>query len=326
MPSNSGDAQPVSSGRRTLLALLVSACMAAAGIMYYSTHREEFHLITSVSAGAVAALALSHMAVGLCNSLPLKILTDHYGLDLKFSQWYGLVRLTTFANLWMPSGAALSARALYLKRFHELPYHSFAAMTGLASVLRLLVAGLLGLLFLLFGTGGAQPALMAFAAGITVFMIIILLFAGRIRNGRLAAIRVIRVTGEEWDRIHGDRRALIGLLTVNAFMVVFSGIEVYFSFRAFSLHVPFTVSSALAAFMVVSGVVKILPGNFGVKEAVIIGLSGLSGIGVNEALHAAALMRVNGIAWNLLLVPFFAHSLLQGRSHRDEAGNRQSLS
>jgi len=129
--------------------ILLPIVVLALIIYYYTKHREDFQLITTVSVGPILIISLLKLVRMYCRSLELKILTDHYNLNLSFSQWFGLSRVTAFSNLFLPSGGGASLKAVYLKKCHDLRYSSFVALTGIATILKLMVFAMFSIALLL---------------------------------------------------------------------------------------------------------------------------------------------------------------------------------
>ena len=82
----------------------------AAGIFYYYEHQQDFHIITTISVSALVALSFLFIVNSLCYGLQLKILMNHYKLNIGFLQCYGISRVGSFMNLFLPiGGGAISS-------------------------------------------------------------------------------------------------------------------------------------------------------------------------------------------------------------------------
>lgn len=102
-----------------LISLFVLLAIIALGGLYFSRHREEFYLITTIAPDNIVGLFANKLVQAVVLGWQLKILTDAYGLRLAFSQWFGISRLTTFAGLFLPFPGAAAIRAVYLKRCYD---------------------------------------------------------------------------------------------------------------------------------------------------------------------------------------------------------------
>jgi uncharacterized membrane protein YbhN (UPF0104 family) len=148
-------------GIRRILSYVLLVMIAAMAVLYFMGHREEFHIIGAVSGGAVVLLSVLQLFSGIFYGLQQKILTDHYKLNLNFFQWYGLIRATSFANLWLPFAAGTSVKALYLKKVHNLDYSSFIALTAVMNLIKFMVNSLFACILLLVTIRSAPPFLFA---------------------------------------------------------------------------------------------------------------------------------------------------------------------
>lgn len=292
---------------RKIISYLVLLAIAGMAAFYYAGHREDFHIIATVSVGAIAVLSVLQLFSGILYGLQLKIMTDHYRLNLNFFQWYGLMRATSFANLWLPSGAGTSVKALYLKKVHNLNYSSFIAMAAITNLVKFMINSLFACILLRFAMRSASVFLFAVSLFVFVATSAFILFSHRIRSRFFPSWDFLKKVAEEWQDIRKDHAVVVKLILVSCFLFFLTSAQVYVSFRAFSFALSPATSGIISAFTTITGAIALIPGNFGVKEAIIVGISGIDGIGVNEGIHAAALSRITGIAWTLLLSSFFSH-------------------
>lgn len=188
---------------RRIFSVVLLTVIVSLGILYYVQRREDFRLIAGVSVKSLVVLSVLQIGSTTFYGLQLKILTDHFKLKLKFSQCYWLIRATAFANLWLPSGGGASVKALYLKRFHNLSYSSFAALTGIANVTRFMVFSFFALV--LSGLFGKAPALLfAIFASIFLGTLLVLLLDHRISSSHFSSLEFVRIVqrnGKKYARI-----------------------------------------------------------------------------------------------------------------------------
>ena len=90
---------------------------------------------------------------------------------------------------------------------------------------------------------------------------------------------------------------------VNALGLVISIFNVQAAFGAFEIGIPLAAAAAISCFLNLIGTMKLIPGDLGIRELVVVGVSGLFGVGVNESLHAAALHRLVETMLTLLFAP-----------------------
>ena len=283
------------------------ALILIGGVSYYHSHREEFHLITSISAASVLTISFLMVLQRVNFGLQLKILTDHYRLNLTIPQCLGLSWITTFINLWTPIGAGASFKAIYLKKIHALTYSAYIASMGIANVLHFLVNSLVAIALLLYSGQRMAVPLFPIAAACFVASSSFLLFGHKMRACAVRVTRYFRAVFEEWEEMRKDRKAVIQLIILSFLMVLVMTFVNYFLFRAFSAEISVPASATIAVFSRMAGVMNLVPGNLGITEGVVIAISHGYGIGVNESVHAALMGRILSTAWTFILAPFFRY-------------------
>jgi uncharacterized membrane protein YbhN (UPF0104 family) len=258
--------------------------------------------------GAVVVVALLRVSLFFCHGAQVKVLTDHYNLNLRFSQWFGLSRMTTLANLVLPLGSGSSLKAVYLQRFHNLTYSSFLASAAVGGITRIVIMSFLTMALLLPSWPQSVPLLAvmgaAFAGGL-----LFILFGHKLPEQYYFSSNKLLSIVKEWRKIRTDHKTLGRLAILNCIIYVVSTLEIYVSFKAFSIDASLVSSGVISAFTTFSGAIGLIPANLGIKEAIFMTISAVYGMGINEGLHAAALHRVVGAACTILLAPGFAYPL-----------------
>ncbi len=298
------------------LSIVIFTIVIGLGALYYVKHREDFHLITSVSIYAVIAVSLLKIGQIIIHGLQVKILTDHFELGLKFSQWVGISRMHNFTSLFLPSAGATSLKAFYLKQTHHLGYSSFAASTALATILRLMLVAFFAVPLLLFSSL-SNLSLISIPVAVLILTMSLFLFGNIIGGSYLLSWQKLKNLMYEWQMIRKDHRMIIKLILLNCFLFSANSLSVYASFRAFSIGISVVLSGVICAFTMLSNAFRLVPANLGIREGIFMGVSALYGTGINEALHAAALGRVIEIACTLLLAPGFSYFLIRGSRHNE---------
>jgi uncharacterized membrane protein YbhN (UPF0104 family) len=293
---------------RKIISVLLLAAVIAAGTFYFLKHREAFQLITTVSLSTVFLVAAIQFLSSIGYGFQFKILTDHYKLHLKFPQWYGLIRTSSFSDLWLPTGGA-SLKAIYLKRIHNLRYSSFVASAAITNIIKLMVNSLFALILLLFVK--AKVPILLFWVIFFFFLstVLVLLLAHRGRMDYLPSLKIVQNMRKEWSKFREDHETLIKLTGINCAIFIAGSLQVYFSFSAFSVHISLVTSGVIAALSIITRTINLIPGNFGLRELIVVALAGLEGITANEGLHAAALTRMIEIVLTLVLAPGFFYNL-----------------
>jgi uncharacterized membrane protein YbhN (UPF0104 family) len=295
---------------RKFFSLLFLLIILGVGALYYRAHSSEFHIIYAVSVKYVILLSFLQLLSSLFYALRLKIIADYYHLDLNFFQLYGLFRAASFSSLVLPLAGGATAKAYYLKKFHNLKYSSFVAMSGLSGIIAFVTNGIIALLLLAWigRFSGHLPVVLGLivVGGLAAFLTVH-------RAARFPYYNFIREVGEEWENLKKDVGTISRLILVSLFIFCLSSLQMYVAFRVFSIDLPLVAGGVMAALAAMTSVVKIVPGDIGVRETIMISIAGLSGVSLNGGVNAALLSRIVGVAWTLLLTPVFLHGLTAGK-------------
>jgi uncharacterized membrane protein YbhN (UPF0104 family) len=205
------------------------------------------------------------------------------GVRLTPLDWFRLITMTTFSN-YLPLSAGLFAKALFLKRVHDVPYRRFAVGQTTLFVLVLATNGLTGLLILavqfpeaLFGVVGAGFAALTLSGA--------LLF--------LPAAVQQKVT-HEWFPLAegvGPRANLAPVAAVQLGMLGASSLSLLLCFGMGDGDVGLMACVLFNAAAVITRLITIVPGALGIREFLIGGLAALVGFDLRDAVVAATLAR-----------------------------------
>jgi uncharacterized membrane protein YbhN (UPF0104 family) len=294
---------------RKIISGVLFIAVIIAGTFYFFKHREDFQLITNVSIYTVFLLTAIQFASTIGYGFQFKILTDHYKLELKFPQWYGLIRTSAFSDLWLPAGGGTSLKAIYLKRIHNLRYSSFVASAAITNIIKLMVNSLFALVLLFFVRAKVPVSLFWIVFCFLLSTVLVLFLAHKVSKDYLPSLRIVQNIGKEWSKFRKDHETLIKLTGINCLIFISAGLQIYLAFSAFSVHISLVTSGVIAALSIITRTINLIPGNFGIRELIIVALSGLEGITTNEGLHAAALTRIIEISLTLILAPGFFYNL-----------------
>lgn len=296
---------------KKLFSVVFLVGIAAAGFIYYFKHRDDFYLITSVSVSALVAISSIFIVISLCFGLQLKILMNHYKLDIGFPECYGLSRTSSLINLLLPFGGGASFKAVYLKKLLKLRYSSFIASMAIANIIKIMIFALAAV-FLVMPLGGALSAvsILTFSASL-----LFLLLGHKLKKLDITSAGYAKKVIDEWQKIKEDRGTITKLACLSLFVFAATSLSIYLSFRAFSVDISVRAGGTIAAFTTITGLLNLVPGNLGIREALFIIISRAYGIELNESVHAAALGRLMQIIWTFILASSFRYNLSRKTDH-----------
>jgi uncharacterized membrane protein YbhN (UPF0104 family) len=272
------------------LPVVVTLAVLAALAAFLVEHRAHIAETYSLRPGAFLAVAVLIAATLGLRSLAHQRLFGRLGVLASFRDWFALVTVSALSN-YLPFSGGLVAKALYLKRVHDIPYRLFAV--GQASLVLVVFAtnGAVGLATLLLRLPGSASGVVA------------AIFALMIASGALVLVpeRAARQLGGRWfpweaTSAPAVRRAWPGVALLQVGILFATAASLKFCFAMGSADVPFAACVLFAASAVITRLVSITPGAIGIREFLIGGLAHLTGFDLRDAVIASMLSRSVEIA------------------------------
>lgn len=298
-------------------ALIVLAVLAAT----LSKEGDKLARLTDLAPLSLSLLVVLCLLLFLPNGLIRRAMAQHFGVRLRFVEWYGMLVFTNLLNLVLPARADMVFTAGYLKTMHGLSLANFAAMTYGNAVLFasvMVVEALLGLAYIAWDIGYWSAQVIAFSAVMGVLAIALLLLpALPIRgDGRIAG--GIRRALDGWHSLRQAPRLLPRLACQMVLGSVIFAAWMYMSYRALGFDVD--VARVLVAGVVVqlSFLVVLTPGNLGIREALTGFVSQLIGLGFSEGVIVTLLQRAVSLLVFCVVGGLFG--LLLSRALRKQGG------
>lgn len=278
-----------------MLSMALFVALVALLVWYVYENRADMARLLALSAGDVALMLL--LALGGCvmNCVYHRLILSTYRIPLDAVDWMGVTFVANAMAYVLPMRADLVFSAAYYKRTKGLAYVKsvsmaagnivFGVVFALAQMfVALLLTGLLdgtwsGVLWLLWGAGT-----LALAAFITFSLLV----QGRAANV-LERVKLLGDVVRGFNALLKNRWLLWRLL---ACLIVNNAVQLCLYITCFgAIGLPVTVYQALFYNSVswIATVVSIVPGNLGIKEAV---------MGVATSLMGALFQ--NGVAVSLL--------------------------
>lgn len=298
------------SSLRKIASILILIALIGIAIFYYTRHKDDFRLISSISVEAILILSGLVFISFFPHGFLLKVLTDHYRLNLTFPQWFGLSCLGGFAYLYLPFPSGASLKAVYLKKICGLRYSSFVASMAVSNIVKLAVYCFFTIVLLLLA-GDYSVFLFGIVGTIFIGTLVFLLLEYNIPLPQTSLLNPVIHILREWHEIRKDQATIVHLIVLYCFIFAISSLSIYLSFKTFSIEAPILCCGVIFTFSAFVGIFKLVPADLGITEAIFMGVSSLFGVGMNEGLHAAALLRVIGTVLTLLVAPGFGYKLFK---------------
>jgi len=217
--------------------------------------------------------------------------------------------ITTFYNLVTPFRGGAFARAIYLKKIHNLSYTDFiASLSATYLILYLLTSaiGLAALVYIYSTTNTLSIIYPALYFILFVFFLTIIIYCPKIRlTENKIANRFLQVL-LYWNRLR-NKKIIITETSIYSFIQILSSSTIFMLlYRLFGFDLSLFESIFIVSIVNFSLVFQITPANFGVQEA-LIALSGAAiGVPVSESLAAAILGRAVSFGLFFILGGFFS--------------------
>ncbi len=266
------------------------------GLTYYIiSHWSEFSLISQIKPLFLLPLVLLVSSILFFNGLLTKLFVGLFGTELTPREWFGLSAITAMANYLTPFRGGAAGKALYLKKKHNFPYTTFLAtfsayyllVFSMGSALGLLTLTLLYLIYQL-----ADWRLFSFFLIVSLAIWGAFKFSNYIPKGNSRIFKRWRNLIQGWQDIKGDKIFLIKVCFIIFILYMIGSLQFYCAYRAISHKIPYLLALFIAILTSFSLFISLTPGNLGIQESVIALLSKLLGLGFNEGLLVAGLLRV----------------------------------
>jgi uncharacterized membrane protein YbhN (UPF0104 family) len=272
--------------------VLQIACVAYVGRVLWR-ERGELAKAFDISAVAIVALlalmTLAHLQRAFEFTYMLK------KLAVKEPFWEGFL-LTGAGYLLnhLPFNAGMVMRAAVLKRDHSLSYASYLALVMVNALVNVAMAGLVGLCSVAFSAArsDASSALAVVFLGLAVGPVVLVFVPARLIPeaqgflwGRLRAL------GQGVALVRGDARNLLLLASLAFTKVVVSAVRVSICFSVLDTELSPLAAALLSSTTIVFSLVNVTPGNLGLREVAMAGVSTLLGSSYEVGIAAASIDR-----------------------------------
>lgn len=290
------------------LSTFVTLGFLALFIGYGLLHREIFTSLTHVAIWALVIIIIGKLidiyTTGLFAQWTVEAFTDRMTLAESFK--VGV--LTTIGNFFGPLFGGLGFRAIYLKKYHKLPYAKFTATLIAYFLIMFQFNNLLaiGSLLVLPRSHESLYTLLFFILWLIGFGILsIMRLPKRERLARLERNKFARIiikvlydieTG--WKLILSRRQLLVRMAVLAVINLVALYATNYIEFAALHIHTTPAAMGLYTAIVQASMLISLTPGAVGIREAALILLGLTLGISNQQIIQVAILDR--GINFVLL--------------------------
>lgn len=311
---------------KKIISITILILIAALFAYYISSHFHEFKQLSLANPWLVIPLIIISLLVSLSLGIILKYLVEPFGIKLKFKEWFGLSVITSFYNTITPFRGGMAARAIYLKKKHNLPYTNFLATLSGIYVINFFAESLiglisLGLIYLEYGL--FNIVIFLIFIGFFIPTLFIILFSPKLPETRYEfANKVIRIANG-WHMIRGNKKIVFVVSIVTLTQIFLSAIGLILSYEVFDINIGMTKALFLVSISLLGIVISITPGSLGIAEAISVFSALIIGITPAQSLSVAILGRIIGMITIFTLGPIYSYILLKHRPKK--AGKTQNI-
>ncbi len=215
-----------------------------------------------------------------------------FNVILPFREWFGLTVANAMYNYLSPARGGMVARAFFLKRKYNFPLTEYGALLMGLFWFSFLVSSLLALILgiLCYSPENKMSALIIVAS--------ISILVGTIAIGvaglwfdlskipiPITRLRTILGTFSRGLKKFQTNKRLIPPITGFSLALIFVyALRLYWTYRALGIPLDFEKVLLLQAFINISAVISLTPGNFGIHEGIAGALAGYLGMSPDQAL------------------------------------------
>lgn len=303
--------------------LSLSFFLFAAVLYFIIRDGQSLVLVKNFSILPVVLLLLVHGAnyffLGNAYNFPLA----KHGIQLKFSEWYGLTTATNLLNLFLPAKTGNTIRFLYMHEKKGLSFHDFAQLNVAVAALALSTLSGFGSLYFIFFSKSAMLN-RALLTGILVVIFLLTttyLVLPQWINKILP--KSFPANPKKYFASKSDLLKIAGnLLMVKALYPL----KLYLAFQVLQYPISILDTYEISLVVLLISLVPILPGNIGIKEFSTAFMAQSFNINLEVAMLVSVIERLSYFAF-LIPVGLTYYTRLFGRDlfHLKKAREHNSV-
>ena len=278
--------------------------------LLYNNH-EDIERIKNIRLSFVILIIFLTLIEFYINGYMIKILLEPFNIKVKIKEFLGLSLITTFGNYIAFFRAGTSAKAVYLKKYHNLPFSSFIAASGAGYVVTLLVYGLLGIIFSLWMLVSQNFNIILFYLFLIIFLgsILSILYFPKMPSANNFILKQVYNILDGWHKLRKNHHFILHFSTISLLLYVISTFKLYLLYHSLSYDISITAALFLSLLANLSVLFSITPAGLGIREAMLAFTSQLLEIGIKSGIYVSAVERGITIILVSILTPIFTYVL-----------------
>ncbi len=310
--------------KKKIFQILILVILISWFVGYFYQNIDEFKQLKVVNAVYITPLFFLFTLLLINDGLISKYLLESFNIKLKFKEWFGLSVINTAGNYLTALRGGAVARAIYLKKIHQLSYSYFLSTLAGIYIIIFLVYSFIGLLTMAFLYYSLEIFnVLIFVVFLAVFLSLlgIVFFSPKIKKTKYSFINKFVNVINGWYLIKSNRKLLvfIGFISLVNLAIMVSGLLL--EFKVFNIEIALSSVLFLTIVSTLSLFISITPGALGIREAIVVFTATVVNIPVSQMLAVSILDRVISLAVIFILGPIFSYILMNQKNDKNEGNN-----
>ena len=280
--------------RIRLAALAVAVCLIA---WYIFKHNGDFSDVWNLSGWTIVAVLGIDVFFYFASAAALFFVLLPFSIRPRATEAFELAMMTRFFNIIVPLRGGAVARALYLKKHHDLGAAKFmVGLSGmlLTSIYTSLLWVLAGLVYLA-AAGIEQYTLpIVIVSSALLALTILAMFRPKIKNTKGKIRKLLGQLAEGWEQFIRHKSSLLGLIGVYCTIIITQTImfAILLNTLAPNSQISLGYLAVIVALGNISMAFQVTPGNMCVYEGLLTGISGMMGLDYKTILMVSLTWRM----------------------------------
>ncbi|MEW6407140.1 MAG: lysylphosphatidylglycerol synthase transmembrane domain-containing protein [Patescibacteria group bacterium] len=281
-------------------------------IIYFRRNYSHLKDVIKIKPHFLIWLVLLNITNKILGGFKIRTALEIFKIRLSFMQWFGASVINNFYNYLAPkSGSALLA--VYFKNNHKLEYNKYLSTLVVMAMITILTLGIIGFVTSLYAYKNyiitSSLFILIFIAMITLPLI--LLIMPRIYFNKKGFFEKINRFLVGWHTLRKNKKMIALLFLSDVGILMSLAFRYYIMFKMFSLNTNLISCILIAPFNILMHFATIVPGGYGIKEAIVGFVSKLTNIGFDGGVISTLSDRIINMTVSFILGPLFSFILFK---------------
>jgi uncharacterized membrane protein YbhN (UPF0104 family) len=284
----------------TLLPYSFSIFVLCGFAIYLYLNAARFRQLLEVSLAEVLSLCGLVLVAIFLKGVINHVFYRRLGTAVGLGEGIGLAIVNTMSNQ-LPFAGGLVAKALYLKKRHQLAYTRYASATVALYVCFVSSNGLLGIAGLAYQRLAGNPVPLLLVLGFSAMTTTILSFRIPVNLNLLPDRWEQPVTKlmDGWQLLKENRRLAAEVVGLQTILTGVAAVRLWIAFRALSQDATLNQCILFSSASILTRLVSISPGGLGVREAIVASVASVLGFDLGVSAVAVGLERLVSLPINI---------------------------